>query len=364
VKAAVAQRARELGFDACGFTTAAPPVSGRFLEDWLKAGYHGSMAYLERHAARRIDPQLVLPGARSIVTLAVSYQIRATANTPRDPTQGVVARYARYRDYHAVLESRLAALAEFINQGGGEGTRSLGYVDTGPLLERDLAQRAGLGFIGKHTNLISRTLGNWFFLCEILTTVELEPDAPEKNRCGTCVRCIEACPTRAIVRPFRLDARRCISYLTIELKGSIPDEFRPLIGRRIFGCDDCLEVCPWNRFAREGRLMQGYRRGDLESPDLIELLSLDEKAFKRRFADTPLARVKRRGLRRNACVALGNMGNVASLPPLRTAASDPELLVAEHARWAIAQIERNHLGDQGKKNAGPAHHTNAGPARG
>jgi epoxyqueuosine reductase len=253
---------------------------------------------------------------------------------------GVIARYARFDDYHNILGKRLKSLAEFVNRLGGVGTRSLGYVDTGPLLERDLAQRAGLGFVGKHTNLISRALGNWIFLAEIITTLELEPDAPEKNYCGTCTRCLDACPTRAITGPFQLDARLCISYLTIELKGSIPVELRPAIGSRIYGCDDCLAVCPWNRLAREGKLMQEHARPDLLQPDLIELLSLDDAGFKRKFAATPIARTKRRGLLRNVCVALGNVGDSTTLPAVQRAANDKEPLIAEHAHWAMQQIEK------------------------
>jgi epoxyqueuosine reductase len=213
-------------------------------------------------------------------------------------------------------------------------------VDTGPLLERDLAQRAGLGFIGKHTNLISRQFGNWLFLSEIITTLALNPDEPEKNRCGSCTRCLAACPTAAIKAPFQLDARRCISYLTIELKGSIPLELRSAIGNRIYGCDDCLAVCPWNRFAREGRIMQTHARPDLATPDLLELLALDEVEFKRRFAGTPMLRAKRRGLLRNVCVALGNTADETALPALHKAVGDPEPLIAEHARWAIEQIQQ------------------------
>jgi epoxyqueuosine reductase len=212
-------------------------------------------------------------------------------------------------------------------------------VDTGPLLERDFAQRAGLGFIGKHTNVISRRFGNWILLAEIVTSLELKPDAPEKNHCGNCARCIEACPTRAITAPFNLDARFCISYLTIELKGPIPVELRPAIGNRIFGCDDCLAVCPWNRFAREGRLMKAHGRPDLAAPDLIELLQLDEAGFKSRFAGTPILRTKRRGLLRNVCVALGNSGNASALPALNQTAKDAEPLIAEHARWAMERIQ-------------------------
>jgi epoxyqueuosine reductase len=346
MKQAVRERARELGFDECGFALAkAPEFAGRF-RGWLAEGRHGEMAWLERTATKRVDPQQVLPGARSVIVLAASYHDAAATpgaagnfkSQTTDLSAGVVARYARYGDYHDLLGEPLKALAGFVNELGGPGTRSLWYVDTGPVLERDFAQRAGVGFIGKHTNVISRRLGNWVFLAEILTTLELEPDAPEKNRCGSCTRCISACPTAAITAPFQLDARRCISYLTIELRGSIPLELRPAIGNRIFGCDDCLAVCPWNRFAREGQLMKRHARPELAQPDLLELLALDEAGFKRRFAGTPVLRARRRGLLRNVCVALGNIGDERALPALQTAAQDPEPLVAEHARWAMERI--------------------------
>ena len=362
MKAALRQRARELGFDDCRVTTAQAPESAARFKQWLAEGRHGEMAWLERNAQRRVDPQQVLPGARSIITLAASYaseeqapgQAEYSRASPSDtqharrtmppapappPRSGLVARYARYDDYHDVLGERLKRLTEFVNRLGGADTRSLWYVDTGPLLERDLAQRAGLGFIGKHTNLISRQLGNWFFLSEIITTLELEPDPPEKNRCGSCSRCITACPTAAITAPFQLDARRCISYLTIELQGAIPPDLRPAIGNRIFGCDDCLEVCPWNRFAREGQLMRAHARPDLAQPDLLELLALDEAGFRRRFAGTPMLRARRRGLLRNVCVALGNIGDERVLAALQEAADDPEPMVSEHARWAIERVE-------------------------
>jgi epoxyqueuosine reductase len=302
-----------------------------------------------------------LPGAKSILCLAVSYEHAAPAESegrvtrvpnPEVPQSiphrqssltGVVARYAQYPDYHDLLAERLKSLTAFLTEIGPTETRSLWYVDTGPLLERDLARRAGLGFVGKHTNLISRKLGNWIFLSEIITTLELEPDESEKNRCGTCTRCITACPTSAITAPFQLDARRCISYLTIELKGAIPIELRPLIGNRIYGCDDCLAACPWNRFAQEGRLMKPHARTDLSAPDLIELLSLDAAGFKQRFAGTPILRTKRRGLLRNVCVALGNIADESALPALEKAALDPEPLIAEHALWAIEQIQSRRL---------------------
>jgi epoxyqueuosine reductase len=395
MKEAIRRRARELGFDDCRVTTAERADTAQELERWLGQGRHGEMAYLARNAPKREDPWRVLAGAKSVVTLAVSYATagdspRSTVNSPQSAHHlawaadkglqiigssrplagrgdlagdegnvqqpgmvgrgpwtvdcGLVARYARYRDYHEVIGERLKELTRFVNEVGGEGTRSLWYVDTGPVLERDLAQRAGLGFVGKHTNVISRQLGNWIFLGEILTTLELEPDAPEKNRCGSCTRCIEACPTGAIRAPFQLDARRCISYLTIELKGSIPVEFRQAIGNRIYGCDDCLAVCPWNRFAREGQMMKAYTRADLAGPDLLELLSLGEAEFRRRFAGTPMVRTKRRGLLRNVCVALGNTGDESALPALERAAADPDPLIAEHARWAVERIRGRGVG--------------------
>ena len=354
MKDLIKERARDLGFDACRVTPAEPPVSADRFQEWLAEGKQGEMAYLARNAHKRLEPRRVLPGARSIITLAAAYSsdgrarpashpCSASKSSPDPPpvalTPGLVARYARYTDYHEVVGGRLKQLTQFVDRLGGAGTRSLWYVDTGPFLERDLAQRAGLGFIGKHTNLVSRQLGNWFFLAEIITTLELSPDAAERNRCGSCTRCLAACPTQAITAPFQLDARRCISYLTIELKSSIPLELRPAIGNRIYGCDDCLAVCPWNRFASDGRLMKQHTRPDLGAPDLVELLALDDAGFKRHFGGTPLVRARRRGLLRNVCVALGNVGDARSLPALQRAASDADTLIAEHASWAINQIE-------------------------
>jgi len=360
VKDRIKRHARVLGFDDCRVTSAAPPDSSNRFEQWIAEGRHGEMGYMARNTAKRTDLQKVLPGARSVITLAVSYEIgAATGNTHlssevvstkeehtarntqyaiRNTPHGIIARYARFQDYHDIIGKRLKQLTQFL-KALKSGTRSLWYVDTGPVLERDLAQRAGLGFIGKHTNLISRKLGNWIFLSEIITTLPLEPDEPENNYCGSCTRCINACPTQAITGPFQLDARRCISYLTIELKGSIPTELRPLIGNRIYGCDDCLEACPWNRFAGEGQMMKSHQRTDLDTPRLIELLKLDDAEFKRRFAGTPMLRTKRRGLLRNVCVALGNVGDEICLPELSLAAESSEPLIAEHARWAIEQIK-------------------------
>jgi len=351
----IRQRALELGFDDCRFTTAAAPANAGQLQNWLAEKRHGGMAWLEHNASKRIDPQKVLSGARSVICVAASYQeVQSAKCKVRNPppstlnsqlSTGLIARYARYDNYHGVLGGRLKKLTGFVNQLGGAETRSLWYVDTGPLLERDFAQRAGLGFIGKHTNVVSRRFGNWILLGEIITTLELEPDVPEKNHCGNCARCITACPTRAITAPFQLDARLCISYLTIELKGSIPVELRPAIGHRIFGCDDCLAACPWNRFAREGKMMKARAHLELTAPDLMELLQLDEAGFKSRFAGTPILRTKRRGLLRNVCVALGNAGDKSALPALQKAAGDSEPLIAGHARWAMGQIQ-----SRGKRN--------------
>ena len=344
MKAQILERAHRLGFDLCRFTSAAAPDHSAEFAAWIAEGRHGQMEYLARNAAKRMDPQKVLPGSRSIIVLATSYHLErgepAKSNRTPSPALGQIARYACFEDYHDVIAEKLKTLMHWVDQAGGSGARSLWYVDTGPLIERDLAQRAGVGFIGKHANLISRELGNWFFLSEIITTIEIEPDPPEKNRCGSCSRCIGVCPTGAIIAPFQLDARRCISYLTIELKGPIPVEFRRVIDNRIYGCDDCLAVCPWNRFAREGNLMRLHLQADLDVADLLELLSLDEAEFKKRFAGTPILRAKRCGLLRNVCLALGNIGDAQTLPQLQRAASDPEPLIAEHAQWAIQEIER------------------------
>ena len=343
MKGSIRQRALELGFDDCRFTTAAAPVNADKFQNWLAGKRHGEMTWLERTASKRVDPQKILPDAKSIICLAANYGPKTDDLSPStlnsQPSTGLIARYARFTDYHIVLGERLKTLSAFVNQLAGNRTRSLWYVDTGPLLERDFAQRAGLGFIGKHTNVISRQFGNWILLGEIITTLELEPDAPAKNHCGKCSRCITACPTNAITAPFQLDARRCISYLTIELKGPIPVELRPAVGNRIFGCDDCLAACPWNRFAREGKMMKTHAHPELTAPDLVELLQLDEAGFKSRFAGTPILRTKRRGLLRNVCVALGNMGDKSALPALQKAVEDSEPLIAGHARWAMEQIQ-------------------------
>jgi epoxyqueuosine reductase len=337
-------QARALGFDLVGITTAQPPRHTPEFQEWLASGFHGEMAYMAKNADKRTEPSKVLPDVRSMVVVGLNYN----AETPREvtrseasergarPTTARIARYAQgTRDYHDVMSEKLRCLSEVIVEVGGANTKALWYVDTGPILERDLAQRAGIGFIGKHTNVISRQLGNWILLGEVLTNLELETDEAEREYCGTCHRCIDACPTRAIVAPYQLDARLCISYLTIELKGSIPIELRPLIGDHVFGCDDCLDVCPWNRFAKLSPVREFQRR---EMPPLIEFLSWDEQRFRDFFRGTPIFRIKRRGFLRNVCVVLGNVGDASSLPALNQALTDPEPLVREHALWAIGQI--------------------------
>ena len=336
-------RALELGFDDCRITDASDPETGSLFREAIAEGRLGEMQWLARNAEKRLKPELVLPGVRSIVLVAASYGLPEEPDLSPKGSQaprGTVARYACRDDYHDHMGDRLRELAKFLEETGGEGARALWYVDTGPVLERDLARRAGLGFVGKHTNLVSRRLGNWILLGAVLTTVPLLPDTAEPNRCGTCSRCMDACPTGAFPRPFVLDARRCIAYLTIELKGSIPLELRPLIGDRIFGCDDCLAACPWNRFARESSMLKEGLQPGWRRPDLLAWLALDEAGFRQTFAGSPILRSKRRGLLRNVCVALGNVGDETALPALVRAAEDPEPLIAEHARWAIGRIRQ------------------------
>src|SRR5881394_3294913 len=287
LKAQLVSFAQQIGFDSCRIAACTAPKHANEFREWLRKSAHGEMNYMERGEEKRCDPQKVLPGARSIVVLALNY---FQGETPRmGVATGRIARYAWGDDYHEVVAAKLDKIDNFLCEFGG---MQKCYVDTGPILERDHAAQAGIGWHGKSTMLIDPRLGTSFFLGEILTTLELPPDAPQRDRCGTCERCITACPTGAITAPHRLDARLCISYLTIELKGAIPLKLRPAIGDRIYGCDDCLAVCPWNRFAREGRLMQEHARADLVQPDLIELLSLDDAGFKRRFAGTALLRTK------------------------------------------------------------------------
>ena len=348
LKAKLIDFAREIGFDSCRIAACAPPPHADEFGNWLEAGEAGEMHYMKRGEEKRRDPQKVLLGARSIVVLALNYfqgekepaRPRAAATLPArgravSKRQGRIARYAWGNDYHDVIAAKLDKIDNFLREFGG--TQKC-YVDTGPILERDHAAAAGIGWHGKSTMLIDPKLGTWFFLAEVLTTLELPPDAAQQDRCGTCERCMTACPTGAITGPHRLDARRCISYLTIELKGSIPLEFRPLIGDRIFGCDDCLDACPWNRFAQVSRETAFVSRESTTGMALRDYLNLMDEEFRVMFRNSPIKRIKRRGFLRNVCVALGNVGDLNDLPALQRAAQDPEPLIAEHADWAIARI--------------------------
>lgn len=336
-------RARELGFDDCRIATADAPLHAPQFREWLAAGSAAEMAWMERGAEKRSDPQRVLEGVRSVVVLAMNYwQSSAQPNEHK----GRIARYAWGDDYHDLIEPKLRQLNSFLETAGG---RQRYYVDTGPVLERDFAAAAGVGWHGKSTMLLNRSLGTWFFLAEIFTTLALPVDPPQPERCGSCTSCLDACPTGAITAPYRLDARRCISYLTIELKGSIPLELRPLIGDRIYGCDDCLAACPWNRFAKTANENRFALRPALAQMELRDFLALDDEGFRQLFRGSPIKRIKRRGLLRNVCVALGNVGTEQDAPALELAARDAEPLVAEHALWALAQIRaRTAAGVNGK----------------
>jgi epoxyqueuosine reductase len=324
--------AKQLGFDSCRIASATAPRHADEFRAWLNDGAAGEMQWMERGTGKRCDPQQVLPDARSIVVVALNYW---QGEQPDSIGRGRIARYAWGNDYHGVMLEKLERLSALLAEHGG--TQKC-YVDTGPVLERDHAGEAGIGWHGKSTMLLDAKLGTWFFLGEILTTLDLPADAPQAERCGTCTRCITACPTGAITAPHRLDARRCISYLTIELKGPIPLELRPLIGDRIYGCDDCLDACPWNRFASVSREAAFAARPAI-GMELRDYLALDEVKFRELFRGSPIKRIKRRGFLRNVCVALGNVGDERDLPALREAAADWEPLIAEHAAWAIAQIE-------------------------
>jgi len=327
-------RARELGLDA-GASAAPPgPEQARLLE-WLDEGHHAEMRWLERDPERRADPRRVLDGARSVVSLSMNYFV-PLPEPPSDRAVGRIARYALGDDYHDVLLDKVKALAATLPDDLARY-----YVDTGPVLEKPRAQRAGLGWVGKHTNCVSRGDGSWWFIGDIITRAEIEPSEPHQDRCGTCTRCLDVCPTKAIRsdRPYSLDARLCISYLTIEHRGPIPRELRPLIGTWIYGCDLCLDVCPWNKFAEPTREARLQPRDALVHPPLEELLGWDQATFSRVMKGSPIKRTKRRGLLRNVCVALGNAGDRGAVPTLaRTLEAEPEPLVRGHAAWALGAL--------------------------
>ena len=324
------------GFDDCRFAKAGTASHAKEFLNWIEHGKHGEMAWLERNPHRRCDPREVLPGCRTVICLALNYFAGNNPFPENHPGGYRIARYAWNNDYHDLIEKKLRELDQKLQTLGG--TQKF-YVDTGPVLERDFASDAGLGWNGKSTMQIHRRLGTWFFLADILTTLDLTPDAPIRDHCGSCTRCMTACPTQAITAPRQLDARRCVSYLTIEHKGPIPHEFRRAIGNRIYGCDDCLQACPWNRFASTSREASFHARESVFSMEMRDFLSLTDESFRALFAKSPIKRIKRPAFLRNVCVALGNTGTTNDLPALRQAALDPHPLVAEHALWAIAEIE-------------------------
>jgi epoxyqueuosine reductase len=340
IREAIRERALGLGFDAVGFAAASLGSEVRAdLSEFLARGYHGDMGWLAAKAERRGDPRALWPEARTVVVLGVNY---APASDPLgeagSPEAGIISVYARGRDYHDVLKRRLKELARWI-EGRWPGALKL-FVDTAPVMEKPLAQKAGLGWQGKHTNLVSRDFGSWLFLGEIYLALELAPDLAEADHCGSCRRCLDVCPTAAFPAPYRLDARRCISYLTIEHKGMIPVELRAAIGNRIFGCDDCLAVCPWNKFARASREAEFLSRDGLDAPSLAELARLDDASFRARFSGSPVKRIGRDRFLRNVLVAIGNAppGEGPLLAAARRALDDASWLVRASAAWAFRRL--------------------------
>jgi len=339
---AVKDEARRLGFSLAGVTTPEPPPHLSALENWLSLGRHASMKYMRD--PRHRDPLQLFPGCRSILVLAVRYPNPGTCSRDENPpaTTGCVAAYAWGQDYHLVLPGRMEQLVSFIEAQVGSRVQHRCTTDSAPLLERDLAQRAGLGWIGKNTCLIHPRKGSFFLLAEILLGIELDADPPfTADRCGRCTRCITACPTGCILPDRTLDARHCLSYLTIENKHEIPVNLRQQIGNHIFGCDICQQVCPWNRFADQVDDPPFQARANLPHPELITELSLSQQEFDRKFAGSPILRSKRSGYLRNVAVALGNSRDTQALPALEKALDDPEPLVREHAGWAWKQIRSN-----------------------
>jgi epoxyqueuosine reductase len=338
LKSRIRERAGAEGFDVVGFAGAGLPRGVQSAwHAFVAAGRHGEMAWLARHPERRASPQHLWPEAQSAIVLGLNY------GPDEDPravlarrSRGAISVYARHRDYHELIKGRLKQLAGWLAAEAGCAVKV--FVDTAPVLEKPLAQAAGLGWQGKHTNLVSRELGSWLFLGEILTDLALAPDPPERDHCGSCRACLEVCPTAAFPAPYQLDARRCISYLTIEHPGHIAREFRRPIGNRVYGCDDCLAVCPWNKFARQASEAKLVARDDLRAPPLAELTRLDDAAFRRHFAGSPIKRTGRDRFLRNVLIAIGNSGDPALAEAARPHLADPSPLVRAMAVWALAQL--------------------------
>lgn len=341
IEADIRAQAQTLGFDAVGFARAElPPEVGLRLRALVASGHHGEMGWMAERMEQRESPEGLWPEVRSVISLGMSYAPEGDAlATLGQPDRGNVSVYARNRDYHDVIKGRLKHLAQFIvSRAAGDNPQVKVFVDTAPVMEKPLAAQAGLGWQGKHTNLVSRAHGSWLFLGEIYTTLTFEPDAPHADRCGSCTRCIAACPTEAITAPYRLQPTRCISYLTIEHKGPIPEEFRAAMGNRVYGCDDCLAVCPWNRFAQAGREAKLTARADLVAPALRDLARLDDAGFRALFAGSPVKRIGRNRFLRNVAIAIGNSGDASLLPDVVRLSAEPEPVLAEAAVWAVARL--------------------------
>jgi epoxyqueuosine reductase len=337
MKAAIVARSKALGFDAIGFTRATLSEKQREgLNNFLAAGHHGTMGWMQSRAEQRANPQSLWPEAVTVISIGLSYAPETDAlATTKIRNAGNISVYARNRDYHDIIKGKLKHLAQFIaTQNAGAKV----FVDTAPVMEKPLAQQAGLGWQGKHTNLVSRNHGSWLFLGEIFTTLDLAADAPHEDRCGSCHACITACPTDAFPAPYKLDARRCISYLTIEHAGPIPEEFRAPMGNRIYGCDDCLAVCPWNKFAAAGREQKLLHREDLIAPQLAELATLTDQQFREKFVSSPVKRAGRNRFIRNVAIAIGNSCDPALYPAAQALAADSDPVVAEAGAWAAARL--------------------------
>jgi epoxyqueuosine reductase len=344
IKESIRDQALALGFDSVGFARAELSDAARAgLRDFLSRGYHGDMGWLARNTERREDPRTLWPEAATVIVLGMNYGPDHDPLTDLDhPDTGAISVYARGRDYHDVVKKRLKQLGRWlIDNHGGEIKV---FVDTAPVMEKPLGQAAGVGWQGKHTNLVSRAYGSWLFLGEVLTTLDLEPDPAEGDFCGSCHRCLDACPTDAFPAPYRLDATRCISYLTIEHPGHIPAEFREAMGNRIYGCDDCLAVCPWNKFASKARNEWLQARESLNRPELAELARLDDAAFRTRFSGSPIKRMGRDRFVRNVLIAIGNSGESGLVPVARERLADEAAVVRAMAVWALGRLAPEELG--------------------
>jgi len=345
LKEMLRREAAALGFDAVRVTSPdAARAAGERLGEFLAAGRHGDMAWMATHAERRRSPQHLWPDVRSIVMLGMSYAPETNPLEALDhPMRGAISVYAQGKDYHDILKGKLKQLASLLAAHSGADVKV--FVDTAPVMEKPLAAAAGLGWQGKNTMLVSREHGSWLFLGAIFTTAELPLDAAEDDHCGSCSRCLDVCPTAAFPAPYQLDARRCLAYLSIEHKGHIPAEFRRAMGNRVFGCDDCLAVCPWNKFAAAAREARFHARAETDNPPLVELLQLDDAQFRARFAGTPVKRTGRDRFARNVLIAAGNSGDVSLLPHVEALLGDASPLVRAMAVWAMRQLSDGRIGE-------------------